>query len=39
MSLDTVELANSFERYFGLEIPDPAVETFVTVGDVATWFS
>lgn len=38
MGLDTVELANSFERYFSLEIPDPVVEKLYTVGDVATWF-
>ncbi|MGI4869576.1 MAG: hypothetical protein ACRYFX_00180 [Janthinobacterium lividum] len=38
MGLDTVELANSFERYFGLELPDPVVEQIATVGDVATWF-
>jgi acyl carrier protein len=39
MGLDTVELAMSFERYFGLEIPDAMSEKLNTVGDVATWFS
>jgi acyl carrier protein len=39
MGLDTVELAHSFERYFGCEIPDAVAEKLYTVGDVATWFS
>jgi acyl carrier protein len=39
MGLDTVELAMSFERYFGLEIPDSVSETLYTVGDVSSWFS
>lgn len=39
MGLDTVELAMSFERYFGLEIPDAVSEQLYTVGDVANWFS
>ena len=38
MGLDTVELAMSFERYFGLEIPDSVAEKLYTVGDVVTWF-
>ena len=39
MGLDTVELIMSFERYFGLAIPDSEAERINTVGDVATWFS
>jgi acyl carrier protein len=39
MGLDTVELAMSFERYFGLELPDAVSEKLNTVGDVAAWFS
>jgi acyl carrier protein len=39
MGLDTVELAMSFERYFGPEIPDAVSEKLNTVGDVAAWFS
>jgi acyl carrier protein len=33
-SLDTVELAMSFEEEFGCEIPDEAGESMFTVGDV-----
>ena len=33
-SLDTVELALSFEDEFGCEIPDDAAESMFTVGDV-----
>jgi acyl carrier protein len=33
-SLDTVELAMSFEDEFGCEIPDDAAESMFTVGDV-----
>ena len=33
-SLDTVELAMSFEEEFGCEIPDEAAESMFTVGDV-----
>ena len=33
-SLDTVELAMSFEDEFGCEIPDEAAESMFTVGDV-----
>ena len=32
-SLDTVELGMAFEEEFGVEIPDDAAETIVTVGD------
>jgi acyl carrier protein len=32
-SLDTVELAMAFEEEFGVEIPDDAAETIITVGD------
>lgn len=39
MGLDTVELAHSFEQYFGVEIPDAVSEKLDTVGDVAAWFS
>lgn len=39
MGLDTVELAHSLERYFGVEIPDAVSEKLYTVGDVTTWFS
>lgn len=33
-SLDIVELAMAFEHEFGIEIPDEAVESMATVGDV-----
>jgi acyl carrier protein len=39
MGLDTVEVAYSLERYFGVEIPDMVSESIYTVGDAATWFS
>ena len=32
-SLDTVELVMAFEEEFGVEVPDDAAETIVTVGD------
>jgi len=32
-SLDTVELVMAFEEEFGIEIPDEAAESIVTVGD------
>ena len=32
-SLDIVELVMAFEEEFGVEIPDDAAETIVTVGD------
>lgn len=33
-SLDVVDLVMSFEDEFGVEIPDDAVETIRTVGDI-----
>jgi acyl carrier protein len=39
MGLDTVELVMSFERYFGLAVPDSEAENINTVGDMAAWFS
>ena len=39
MGLDTVELINSFERYFSLGIPDAVAENIRIVDDVATWLS
>ena len=32
-SLDTLELVMAFEEEFGIEIPDDAAESIVTVGD------
>ena len=32
-SLDTVELVKAFEEEFGIEIPDDAAETILSVGD------
>ena len=32
-SLDTVELVMAFEEEFGVEIPDEAAESILTVGD------
>ena len=32
-SLDVVELMMAFEEAFGVEIPDDAAETIVTIGD------
>ena len=32
-SLDTVELVMGFEEEFGIEIPDDAAETILSVGD------
>ena len=32
-SLDTVELVMAFEDEFGIEIPDDAAETILSVGD------
>lgn len=34
-SLDTVELVMAFEEEFGIEIPDEAAETILTVGDAS----
>ncbi len=36
-SLDTVELVMAFEEAFGIEIPDDAAETIVTVGDAVRY--
>ena len=32
-SIDTVELVIAFEEEFGVEVPDDAAETMITVGD------
>ena len=37
--LDTVELVMVFEEEFGVEIPDDAAETIVTVGDAVKFLS
>ena len=36
-SLDTVELVMAFEEEFGVEIPDDAAESIVTVGDAVKY--
>ena len=36
-SLDTVELVMAFEEEFGIEIPDDAAESIVTVGDAVAF--
>ena len=36
-SLDIVELVMAFEEEFGVEIPDEAAETILTVGDAITF--
>ena len=36
-SLDTVELVMAFEEEFGIEIPDEAAESIVTVGDAVKY--
>jgi acyl carrier protein len=36
-SLDTVELVMAFEEEFGVEIPDDAAETILTVGDAVAF--
>jgi acyl carrier protein len=36
-SLDTVELVMAFEEEFGVEIPDDAAETIMTVGDAVSF--
>ncbi len=38
-SLDTVELVMAFEEGFGVEIPDDAAETILTVGDAVRFLS
>ena len=35
--LDTVELVMAFEEEFGIEIPDDAAESIVTVGDAVKY--
>ena len=36
-SLDTVELVMAFEEEFGIEIPDDAAESIVTVGNAVEY--
>ena len=36
-SLDIVELVMAFEEEFGVEIPDDAAETILTVGDAVKY--
>jgi acyl carrier protein len=36
-SLDTVELVMAFEEEFGVEIPDDAADTILTVGDAVKY--
>jgi acyl carrier protein len=36
-SLDNVELVMAFEEEFGIEIPDDAAESIVTVGDAVKY--
>ena len=36
-SLDTVELVMAFEEEFGIEIPDDAAETILTVADAVKY--
>ena len=36
-SLDTVELVMAFEEEFGVEIPNDAAETILTVGDAVKY--
>ena len=36
-SLDNVELVMAFEEEFGVEIPDDAAETILTVGDAVKY--
>ena len=38
-SLDTVELVMAFEGEFGIEIPDDAAETILTVADAVKFIS
>ncbi len=38
-SLDSIELVMSFEEEFGIEIPDDAAETILTVGDACKFIS
>ena len=38
-SLDTVELVMAFEEQFGIEIPDDAAETILTVSDAINFIN
>ena len=38
-SLDTVELVMAFEEEFGIEIPDDAAETILTVADAVNFIN
>ena len=38
-SLDTIELVMAFEEEFGIEIPDDAAETILTVADAVKFIS
>jgi acyl carrier protein len=38
-SLDTVELVMAFEEEFGVEIPDDAADSILTVGDAVKFIS
>ena len=38
-SLDTVELVMAFEEKFGIEIPDDAAETILTVNDAINFIN
>ncbi len=38
-SLDTVELVMAFEEEFGIEIPDDAAESILTVADAVKFIS
>ena len=38
-SLDTVELVMAFEEEFGIEIPDEAAETILTVADAVKFIT
>ena len=38
-SLDTVELVMAFEEEFGVEIPDDAADSILTVGDAVKFLS
>jgi len=38
-SLDAVELVMAFEEEFGIEIPDDAAESIVTVGDAVKYIT